>query len=306
MPLLQAAVNPDPVPLSNEGGALAIVDGTALMPEAGPEGTMVNVNADAVAQGHISVYTVHAGDTLSQIAEMFGVSINTIIWANDISHGIIHPGDQLIILPITGIQHTVAKGETLSSIAKKYKADAGDIAQYNGLDSSAPLAVGTTIIIPNGESSVPVYSTPSGASQGVPAEPYLGGSGPDLGNYFIWPVDGGVVTQRLHGWNAVDIGVPKGTGIYAAASGTVIVARDNGAWNGGYGNYVVIEHPNGVQTLYAHASEVLVSAGDSVKQGQTIALVGATGLATGPHLHFEVRGAKNPFALLPLGAHDPQ
>jgi murein DD-endopeptidase MepM/ murein hydrolase activator NlpD len=99
----------------------------------------------------------------------------------------------------------------------------------------------------------------------------------------------------LHGWNAVDIGAPRGTAIYAAAAGTVIVAR-TGGWNGGYGNYVVISHPNGTETLYAHMSKVLASAGEQVAQGDTIGLVGMTGLATGNHLHFEVRGAANPFA----------
>ena len=112
----------------------------------------------------------------------------------------------------------------------------------------------------------------------------------------MWPVAGGIITQGLHGWNAVDIGAPKGTPIYAAAAGTVIVAKSNGAWNGGYGNYVVISHPNGTETLYAHMSKVETSAGASVGQGETIGLVGMTGMATGNHLHFEVRGAANPFA----------
>jgi len=114
--------------------------------------------------------------------------------------------------------------------------------------------------------------------------------------YFSWPVGGGVITQGLHGWNAVDIGAPSGTPVYAAAGGTVIVARSGGGWNGGYGNYVVISHSNGTQTLYAHLSRVLVSAGQGVGQGDTVGKVGATGEATGPHLHFEVRGAANPFA----------
>ena len=117
-----------------------------------------------------------------------------------------------------------------------------------------------------------------------------------MGNYYSWPLAGGSITQGLHGWNAVDIGAPSGTPIYAAAAGTVIVARSGGGWNGGYGNYVVVSHPNGTQTLYAHMSRVSATVGAHVGQGETIGKVGMTGEATGPHIHFEVRGAVNPFA----------
>jgi murein DD-endopeptidase MepM/ murein hydrolase activator NlpD len=104
-----------------------------------------------------------------------------------------------------------------------------------------------------------------------------------------------VKTQGIHGYNAVDLAAPIGTPILAAASGDVIVANDGG-WNGGYGSYVVIQHDNGSQTLYGHASAVLVSAGDHVTQGQIIARVGTSGRSTGPHVHFEIRdGIRNPF-----------
>ncbi|HEY6022386.1 MAG TPA: LysM peptidoglycan-binding domain-containing M23 family metallopeptidase, partial [Candidatus Paceibacterota bacterium] len=225
----------------------------------------------------------------------------------------IQPGDQLIILPITGIEYAVQKGDTIASIAKKFKSDAGDIAQYNDLSGDASLSVGSQIIIPNGEAPASV-STPtiakksSGSSVAVSkkkkkvgAEPYLGGSGPELDGYYSWPVDGGVITQGLHGWNGVDIGASIGTNILAAADGTVIIAKNNGAWNGGYGNYVVISHPNGTQTLYGHMSRVLVGPGESVSEGEVIGKVGSTGESTGPHLHFEVRGAANPFAALGVG-----
>jgi murein DD-endopeptidase MepM/ murein hydrolase activator NlpD len=98
----------------------------------------------------------------------------------------------------------------------------------------------------------------------------------------------------LHGYNGVDIAAPVGTSIFAAAEGTVIVAASSG-WNSGYGNYVVISHPNGTQTVYGHASKVMVSVGEHVSKGQLIASVGSTGKSTGPHLHVEVRGAANPF-----------
>lgn len=304
--LLSPAVNLDPNPQKGESD-IAVVGGSALKAETGPSGTAADIE-EWPTSSQISTYTVRPGDTLSSIAAMFDVSVNTIVWANDIQGGVIHQGQSLVILPIVGVRHTVAKGDTLASLAKKYKADADEIAQYNGLDPKAGLSLGTVVIIPNGElsSSGTAKAKPStkAGSRKVPSsEPYLGGSGPTYDGYYVWPIAYGQITQGLHGWNGVDIGAPTGTGIYAAAAGTVVVAR-SGGYNGGYGSYVVIQHANGTQTLYGHASKILVSAGSYVAQGQTIALVGATGLSTGPHLHFEVRGAKNPFADLPIGARE--
>jgi murein DD-endopeptidase MepM/ murein hydrolase activator NlpD len=266
----------------------------------GPSGTIADV-ASSTPSDRISVYVVRPGDTLSEIASMYDVSVNTIIWANDLKGtNDVHPGDTLIILPVSGIEHAVTKGETLASVAKKYSADPTEIAQYNGLDPTAPLAVGSTIIIPGGELSAPV---PAAASRGtiashgrVISEPYLGGSGASFQHYYQNPVPGGLLTQGLHGWNAVDIAAPRGTPIYAAADGTVIIARNNGGWNGGYGNYVVIDHANGSQTLYAHMAHAIVSPGQTVSAGQVIGYVGMTGMTTGAHVHFEIRGAKNLFA----------
>jgi murein DD-endopeptidase MepM/ murein hydrolase activator NlpD len=318
MSLLSPAVNLDPSPAVG-GGGISLVDGTALLAQEGPSGTAADIENQPTNQ-QISVYTVRDGDTLSSIANMFNVTINTIVGANDIQNGVIHPGQTLIILPITGIQHTVLAGETLASLAKKYNSDSHGIAVYNSLVDGQALTVGSVLLIPNGELSAPVVAskpapssstkTPttsharaiSNIASGKTTEPYLGGSGPALAGYYKWPVAGGIITQGLHGWNGVDIGAPTGTSIYAAAAGVVIVAKNNGGWNGGYGNYVVIQHSNGTQTLYAHMSKVLVTTGDSVDGGDVIGKVGRTGEATGPHLHFEVRGALNPFASLGVGS----
>ena len=283
IPLLQPAVNLDPNP-SKGGGDITVV-GQALVPELGPSGSIADIT-DRPESSQISVYVVHSGDTLGVIAKMFNVSVNTIVWANDIKGGVIREGQTLIILPITGIRHTVAKGDTLASVAKKYKADLNEISQFNDLKADAKLALGTIIIIPDGE--IAPAPTPSRTS------PLRGVGGVDLAGMFMWPVDGGRKTQGLHGYNGIDIGAPVGTPVYAAAGGPVIVARGTG-WNGGYGVYVVITHPNGVQTLYSHMSRLAVGSGTIVGRGQIIGYVGATGRATGPHLHFEVRGAKNPF-----------
>ena len=291
-PVLEAVMNPDPnapaaspLPTSGQG---------ALVAYSGPDGTPGDTVVP-LASDRISVYVVRAGDTLSEIGDMFGVSVNTIVWANSLgSVRDVHPGDTLVILPISGVERRIVKGDTFASLAKKYKADAAEIAEYNGLDASLPLVVGSTVIIPGGEIVAVPIPRSSGATR-IIKEPYLGGSGVAQGGYYVNPVPGGRVTQGVHGWNAVDIGAPRGTPIRAAAAGTVVVAHTNGGWNGGYGNYVVVGHGNGTQTLYSHMTHAIISPGQAVSAGQVIGYVGTTGLATGPHLHFEVRGVANPF-----------
>lgn len=307
--LLQAATNTNPDPVKNEP-LIAMTNGSALIAEAGPEGTAADVSPTA-SNGQISLYVVRPGDSVSEIADMFGVTVNTILWANNLkSASAIKPGDTLLILPVSGLQHTVTKGETIASIAKKFNADAGDIALYNGLDTNAHLAAGTAIIIPGGEMPPPPApvrkTTPSGSRRVAatgPVNPYRGGSGAALSGFFGNPLPGGLVTQGLHGWNGFDIGAHTGTPIYAAAAGRVIVARTSG-WNGGYGSYVVIDHGNGTQTLYAHMSQNISSVGEQISRGALIGYVGSTGESTGSHLHFEVRGAKNPFSGCDVGEVD--
>lgn len=115
-----------------------------------------------------------------------------------------------------------------------------------------------------------------------------------VSSYFVKPVQGwspGV----LHDRNAVDIANACDTPVYAAADGLVLDAARSG-WNGGYGSYAYLEHPNGTRTRYAHLSELGVSIGEYLKKGSQVGRVGRTGEATGCHLHFEVEGAANPFA----------
>ena len=282
-PLLKAALHSDPNPAKG-GGDILIQEG-ALVPDG--DVRRDEETTSRTEKGEISVYVVREADTLSQIAQMFDVSSNTILWANDITDpSIIQPGDTLVILPITGVRHVVKKGDTIASIAKKYDGDADEIVAYNQLASAADISVGDTVVIPSGVAPAPVVS--SGKSSTVT----LTGNG-SAG--FVHPLPNAIRTQGIHGYNGVDLaGVPAGTAVRAAARGTVIVAKPTG-WNGGYGSYVVVRHSNGTQTLYAHLSSVSVSVGDSVSAGQTVGGVGNTGRSTGTHLHFEVRGAKNPF-----------
>ncbi|MHB8860208.1 MAG: peptidoglycan DD-metalloendopeptidase family protein [Minisyncoccota bacterium] len=301
-PTLRAATNVDPNPDKGLSDSIQTSD-NAMLAYAGPSGTIADV-ASSTPPDRISVYVVRPGDTISEISDMFGVSVNTIIWANNLS-GVrdVHPGDTLIILPISGITHTVTKNETLKSIANKFGGDVNEIAKYNGLDTQTALVVGSSIIIPGGDITPPTTATHKKRNSGrVAGEPYLGGSGSVQSGYYGNPVPGALLTQGIHGWNAVDLGATRGTPILAAADGTVIIARDNGAWNGGYGNYIVITHGNGTQTLYAHMTKTAVSPGESVAAGQIIGYVGSTGMSTGAHLHFEVRGAANPFRNCAIGS----
>lgn len=296
-PLLKAATNVDPNPDKGLSDNIQMSD-NAMLAYAGPSGTTADI-ASSTPADRISVYVVRQGDTLSEIAKMFDVSVNTIVWANNLSGPkAARPGDTLIILPISGVKHTVVKGNTLKSVAKKYSSDANEIAQFNGLDPEEPLSLGTVIIIPGGEVAAiaPVRNT----SPRNIREPYLGGSGAAQSGYYGNPVPGARVTQGIHGWNGIDLGAARGTPVYAAADGSVIIARGSG-WNGGYGNYVVITHNNGSQTLYSHMSSAVVTYGQTVAKGQIIGYVGNTGLSTGPHLHFEVRGAANPLRTCTVG-----
>lgn len=298
--LLEAAVNIDPSPTPS-GSDLSVSEGSALMATAGVDGTLTEVDHTS-SSGNISTYVVQDGDSISVIASSHGVSVDTILWANGLTRkSAIKPGMTLVILPVSGVRHTVKKGETLAGIAKSFSADKEDIAAYNGLDSGVGLIAGSELIIPGGEAPATVVKKSTNTKTATRIK--TGGSmgaviavgDTSRSSSFSNPVPAGRLTQRIHGWNGVDIAAPSGSPVLAAAAGTVIVSRVGG-WNGGYGTYVVIDHGDGTQTLYAHNSTNTVSVGQKVTKGQNIGTVGNTGNSTGNHLHFEVRGAKNPFA----------
>lgn len=292
MGVLEAARNRDPSP-ARGGAEVVIVDKSALQADNSP--FRERENAEQSGAGQVSVYVVRQGDTLSQIANMFGVSANTIRWANDISkNGGVLPGQKLVILPITGLRHTVQSGDSLEKIASRYRAEKDEIVTFNDLEGRK-LKLGETLIIPNG------FMEPTPTALAVRSQRVSGPSGAGASSgtvsmvgYFSNPVPGTKRTQGIHGYNGVDLGGPVGTLVFAAADGEVVLSRTSG-WNGGYGQYIVIKHSNGTQTLYAHLSQNLVSTGETVAKGQNIGAIGNTGRSTGPHLHFEVRGGRNPF-----------
>jgi len=283
------------VVVSNTTG---IVSDNALVSSAGPIGVSDGTENVDISPDQMSVYVVRENDSITKIAEMFDVSANTIRWANDIKVGEkLKEGDVLIILPVSGVQVTVAKGQTLKSIAQKYKVDITDIASFNGISEDAKLAVGDELIVPDGEIS---ETTPKVAPAKTSTGSYVKTPTVYASGYFINPVPGFKYRSQgshAHG-TAIDLAAATGTPILASASGRVSFARNG--YNGGFGNLVIIEHPNGTQTYYAHQSKIYVHVGEKASQGQIIGLVGNTGHSTGPHLHFEVRGAKNPGTTTPM------
>lgn len=230
------------------------------------------------------IYKVQKGDNLARIAANFGISLNTILWANEnIKTRSLMPGQEIVILPVTGVLHQIRKDDTLDGIANQYGVSVEKILRANPNLIPAKIFSLSSIIIPESQPlrsvDVSLYNLPS------------------LPGYFSIPTTGWN-WGRLHNYNAVDIANACGTPIYAAAEGLVVESSDFG-WNDGYGNYVLIEHPNGTKTRYAHNQKNLVSVGDYIAKGDQIAIIGNTGLTHGPtgcHLHFEVMGAKNPFA----------
>ncbi len=278
IPLLQASVSPGQSASTTD--EIAIVAGAYLSSE-----NQAPIDVKTFEDDQISIYVVRSGDTLPAIAKMFDVSVNTIRWGNDLKSNTISVGQTLVILPISGIQHTVKSGDTLQGIANQHKGDLDEILQYNNLTKNSKLAIGDVIVVPDGEITTVTTKTTSGSKSSV---------SPTYSGYYMRPIKGGVKSQGLHGHNGVDLASVFGASILASADGNVIISRNSG-WNGGYGSYIVIKHGNGTQTLYAHLSATNVNVGDRVKQGQVIGKMGSTGKSTGTHLHFEIRGAKNPF-----------
>ena len=244
----------------------------------------------SVDRSGLVAYTVRSGDSLSKIASYFGISVQTIVDANPgIRASSLKVGENLQILPTTGVIYHAKSGDTLASIATAFGIPQDKITQFNPSVNFGTLEAGQSVVIPGGTD--------------IATNPLVtgGNSLPNFDRNFIVPATGynwGI----LHHENAVDVANSCGTPVVAAAAGVVIpdpeISDAPDGWNGGYGNFVLLEHSfgNDVKTRYAHLEKILVQVGDYVTQGQEIGLMGETGDATGCHLHFEVLGAHNPFA----------
>lgn len=257
----------------------------------------------------VQKYTVSPGDTVSDIAEKFEISGDSVLWANpklEDNPDLLSVGQSLNIPPTNGVLYTVQSGDTLQKIVDKFKGkNKADVILQNIFDSEFNqqhydvkstdflLNAGDLIMVPGGFKPyiprvVNAYAGP------IPLSAARG-----TGN-FGWPVSGRITQKFWTRHPGIDIGAPKGAPVYAADSGYVITA----GWDQervSYGYMILINHGNGYITRYAHLSAFNVEVGDSVKKGVIIGRVGSTGNSTGPHLHFEVinRGAhRNPFLFL--------
>lgn len=275
------------------------------------DGYLVKINPQTDESNRIgltdyAVHTVEDGETLSLIAEKYGVQVNTIMWENNISNAhTIRSGQALLIPPVDGISYQVNSGDSLEKIAIKYEVTVEAIIAQNGLTDEV-IHKGQALFLPGAEPIQPVVtaantyrnSTITRDDRSATAE--ASSATPAIGKIFIFPTNG-KVSQGYHGGHyALDIADRSMPAIWAAGAGTIEKAS-SGTWGGGYGNHVIIDHGNGVKTLYAHMDSLNVYEGQWVNQGDVLGIMGNTGRvygATGIHLHWEVHvdGVKeNPY-----------
>ncbi len=256
-------------------------------------GALVNPNLSSTTLGdrpreNVTYHIVQGGETVSTIAEEYGISVNTILWENQLgARDYIKPGDKLTILPESGVSHQVKSGETLASIAKKFKADVDEIIEYNKLVDASDIEKDQILIIPGGEIEPPAPTTTPSSSGTQLAGGYIPPSSTATGSpgKLLWPTSGHNISQYYkYGHTGLDITGSYSSPTYAADDGVVEAA----GWGSGYGNRIIINHGNGIKTLYGHHSKMFVSVGQHVSRGQTIGMIGCTGWCTGPHVHFEV------------------
>jgi murein DD-endopeptidase MepM/ murein hydrolase activator NlpD len=264
--------------------------------------------ADAVeADAKTRTYLVQQGDTVYGLAEKFGVTAQTLIWANNLQNVDRLALDmELRIPPTSGVLHTVGDGDTLTAIAQRYQAAPEEILTYkaNELKNPDALVLGMEIMVPGGvkpvEAPLRLASAQTTRSSAVanPPAPALEAPPAATGS-MMWPTYGPIYSYFSAWHRGLDISPSYGTPVVAADGGVVRSAQ---YLRYGYGFHVIVDHGNGYSTMYAHLAEILVSPGQRVGRGELVGRVGVTGYATGPHLHFEVyQGGVpvNPLNLLP-------
>ncbi len=265
-------------------------------------------NKPIITRSKILSYTVQPGDNVEAIAATYGLLPSTIVWANpkvEESPDQLDVGQVLTILPTDGIYYSVQPGDTVDSIAKKFKATTQDIvtSPLNGLSGGANLLPGTRVVVPGGvkpfvfQDRIAQISSSGQAAAQPAARPQTAARAAT--GAFRLPVPGYVLTQNYWaGHRGIDMANNVGTPIYASDNGYVSFA----GWSTvGYGNLIIVNHNNGFSTIYAHLSRFYVVQGQPVARGQTIGAMGNTGNSTGPHLHFEIRlnnVTVNPFIYL--------
>ncbi|MCH5294422.1 MAG: M23 family metallopeptidase [Treponema sp.] len=225
-------------------------------------------------------YRIKKGDMIGFIASDFGVTQDTIISVNNIKASrLIQPGQYLKIPSMPGILYTVRTGkEDVTAIAEKYKVDALKCASVNNVSLDEPLSEGRTIFVPDAELDWVTRQEINGDLFKKPLQ-----SRYYYSSWYGWrknPFDASKRTFHA----GIDMACPAGTKIYAALAGTVVKS----GWSDVYGNYVVVRHHSGYESLYGHMSERTAWVGQNVTTSTVLGKVGSTGLSTGPHLHFTV------------------
>lgn len=248
-----------------------------------------------IKRNKVLAYEVQSGDSVGSIANKFGLKLNTIYWANNLaSNSYIRPGQSLVIPPADGLIYTVKKGDTLAAVSKKYGGDLDKVIEFNRLDSAQDIAIGQQLLIPGGKpyAAPPPITQPKIAKVKDIFNKVTGTPDTSIAG-LIWPT----VTRRLSQYftwrhTGLDIDGDFGDPIWASADGVVTRVK---YLNYDYGYHVIIDHGNGIQTLYAHFQRIYVTPGQTVTKGQALGEMGSTGRSTGSHLHFEVRvrGSRN-------------
>ena len=247
-------------------------------------------------------HPVAEGESLSTIAEQHGVSVDYLIWNNPevgADPNMLIAGEELLVPAVSGIVYDVRLGDTISGIAATYSVDPAEIISFTANKLTTPdiILEGMVLLLPG---AVPPAPPPAPVEEELAPVP---GAAPPafarqaaaaVSSGFIWPVNGTMWWGFGPRWGSfhkgIDLGAGYGTPVVAAASGQVVLATSGG----GYGNYIIVRHGDGLETLYAHLSDIYVSLGQYVGQGEIIGAVGCTGWCTGNHLHFEVYAGSTP------------
>jgi murein DD-endopeptidase MepM/ murein hydrolase activator NlpD len=276
-----------------------IADQDGYIPKINPQTEL----ADRSTMNGRFVHEVESGETISTIAEEYGLKTNTVLWENGLSStSTIKIGQKLVIPPVDGVTHKVEKSQDIKKIASLYSVSEEAILKQNGLESGATLQADQALFIP-GAKPLPVVviarDNPSrvGTTARVTGNAVVSASEIGSNNSssvsdgkMLYPTKGKLTQGYRAGHYAYDIADRSKPPIWATMGGTVEKAS-SGTWGGGYGNHVIINHGNGLKTLYGHMETLAVSVGDTVEQGQVIGKMGNTGNVrgvTGIHLHFEV------------------
>lgn len=236
------------------------------------------------------MHIIGPNETISGIAALYGLKTATILWENNVNPTRIRGGEKITVPPFDGIGYNIKTGDTPIALGKKYGIPADDILTKNNITE---LRKGERIYLPNAKPIQEVIrdATPRAGTSSRYQPLANSTANPNVGRPFIFPTIGGTITQGFkRGHYGIDIANPNKPPIWAAGNG-VVEKVSVGTWGGGYGTHVVIKHPNGLKTLYAHMESASVTVGQQVTQGQAIGRMGRTGRvygATGIHLHFEV------------------